>query len=68
MYHPPLSLCGVELETFTFLKLLGIVLDNKLTFEICIRNIAISIALMTGFIGKCFKDLGNDDSVLRSFY
>ena len=31
--HPPLSLCGVELKTSTFLKLLfGIVLDNKLTF------------------------------------
>ena len=66
--HPPLSLCGVELETSTFLKLLGIVLDNKLTFEMHICNIASSIAEKTGLIRKCFKALGNDDSVLRTFY
>ena len=66
--HPMLSLCRLELENSTFLKLLGIVLDNKLTFEIYIFNIATSIARKTGHICKCFKALGNDDSVLRSFY
>ena len=64
----PLSLCRVELETSTFLKLLGIVLDNKLTFEMHIRNISNSIPQRTGLICKCFKTLGNDISVLRSFY
>ena len=58
----------VELETSTFLKLLGVVLDNKLTFEMHILNIPVLIAQKTGLICKCFKALGNDDAVLRSFY
>ena len=62
--HPPLFLCGVELETFIFLKVLGIVLDKKLTFETHICN----IGQKTGLIRKFFKALRNDDSVLRSFY
>ena len=66
--HSPLSLCRNELEISTFLKLLGIVLDNKITFEMQIRNIAISITQKTGLIYKFFKAFGNDDSVLRSFY
>ena len=64
----PLSLCRVELETSTFLKLLGIVLYDKLTFEMHICNIASSIVQKTGFIHMYFKALGNDDSVLRTFY
>ena len=63
LQYPPLSLCGVELESSTFLKLLGVVLDNKLTFEIHIRNIASSIAQKTGLLHKYFMALGNDDSV-----
>ena len=66
--HPLLPLCGVKLETSTFLKLLGIVLDKKLTFEMHICNIASSIAQKTGLIHKCFEALGYDDSVLWSFY
>ena len=66
--HPPLSLCRVELETSTFLKLLGIVLDNKLTFEMDIRNIDSSIAQTTGLIRTYYLALVNNDSVLRSFY
>ena len=66
--HPLLSFCGVDLETSTFLKLLGVILDNKLSFEMYIRKIAIPIAQKTGLIGKCFKVLGYDNSVLRCFY
>ena len=50
----------------TFLKLLGIVLDNKLTFEMHILNVASSIAQKISFM--CFKGLRNDDSVLLTFY
>ena len=66
--HPPLSLCGVELEISTFLKLFEIVLDKKLTFEMHICNIASSIAQKASLIRKCFKAFGNDDSVLMTFY
>ena len=68
LQHLPLYLCGAKLETSTFLKLLGIVLGTKLTFEMHISNIATSIAQKTGLIRKCFKGLVNDDSVHRSFY
>ena len=33
-----------------------------------IGNIATSIAQKTGLIRKCFKILGNDDLIFRSFY
>ena len=44
LQYTPLSLCKVEVETSTFLKLLEIVLENKLTFEMQIHKIASSIA------------------------
>ena len=66
--HPPLLLCGVVLEVSNSLELLGVTLDNKLTFEKHIRNMANSIAQKTGLIRKCYKALGNSDSVLKSFY
>ena len=67
--HPPLNLCGAVLEVNNSLELLGVTLDNKLTFERHIRNVASSIAQKTGLIRKCYKTLGNnDDSVLKSFY
>ena len=40
--HPPLILC--ELEVSSSFKLLGVTINNKLTFENHIRNIASSIA------------------------
>ena len=64
--HPPLTLCGIDLEVSSFLKLLGVTIDDKLTFEKHIRNISSSIAQKTGLIRKCYKTLGN--GVGRSFY
>ena len=65
--HPLLSLCRVELENSNFLKLL-VVVENKLTFEMNIRNIEASIAQKTGLIRKCFMALLKNDVVLGSFY
>ena len=61
-------LCGLYLEVSSSLRLLGVKIDNKLTFEKNICNIASSIAQKSGLIGKCYKTLGNDDAVLKSFY
>ena len=66
--HPPLTLCGLDLEVSSSLKLLGVTIDDKLTFEKHVRNIASSIAQKTGLIRKCYKTLGNNDAVLKSFY
>ena len=42
--HPPLTLCGLDLEVSSSLKLLGVTIDNKLNFEKHICNINSSIA------------------------
>ena len=47
--HPPLTLCGLDLEVSSSLKFLGVTLDDKLAFEKHIRNIASSIAQKNWF-------------------
>ena len=66
--HPPLTLCGFNMEVSSSLKLLGVTIDDKLTFENHIRNIASSFTGKIGLIQKCYKTLGNNDAVLKSFY
>ena len=66
--HPPLILCGFNLEVSSFLKLLGVTLDDKLTFEKHICNIAASIAQKTGFIRNGNNTICNNDAVLKQFY
>ena len=62
--YPPLFLCGLDLEVSSFLNLLRVTTDDKLTFEKHIRIIASSIAQKTGLICKCYKTLDNNDAVL----
>ena len=66
--HLPLNLCGSNLEVVDSLKLLGITIDDKLTFEKHIRLLASSIAQKTGLLRKCYRTLGNDVSVKKSFF
>ena len=66
--HPPLILCGTSLDVSNSLKLLGITIDNKLTFEKHIRSVAASIAQKTGILRKCYRTLGQDDALIKSFY
>ena len=66
--HPPLHLCGTTLEVSNSLKLLGVTLDSKLTFEKHIRNMASSISQKTGILRKGCKTLGRNDAVIKSFY
>ena len=48
--HLPLNLCGLDLEISSSLKLLGVTIDDKLTFEKNIPNIAsISISFLLVF-------------------
>ena len=48
--YPPLTLCGLDLEIYSFLKFLGVTLHVKLTFEKHIHNIAISIVQKNGLM------------------
>ena len=66
--HPPLSLCGTVLEVSNSLKLLGVTIDDKLTFEKYLRSLASSIAQKTGLLRKCYRTFGNDEALLKSFY
>ena len=61
-------MCGVALEVSNSLKLLGVELDDKLTFEKHVRSMVSTIAQKTGLIRKCYKTLGNDPTVLKSFF
>ena len=66
--HPPLFLCGTTLEVSSSLKLFGVTLDSKLTFEKHIRSMASFISQKTGILRKCCRTLGRNDAVIRSFY
>ena len=66
--HSPLTLCELDLEISSSFEFLGVTFDDKLTFEKHICNIACSIAQKTIPICKCYKILGNNDAVLKSFY
>ena len=49
------TLCGIDLDICSFLNLLELTINDKLTFEKHIRNIAFYIAQKTGLIRKCYK-------------
>ena len=66
--HSPFTFYGLDLEVSNTLKLLRVTIDNKLTFEKHICNIASSTTQNYGLIRKCYKTLGNKDAVLKSFY
>ena len=66
--HPPLSLCGSSIPVSDSIKLLGVTLDDKLTFERHIRQLSSSVAQKTGLLRKCFKTFGNREALTRSFF
>ena len=66
--HPPLLMDGSQITISKSIKLLGVTLDNKLTFEEHLRVVSASIAQKTGLLRKCRKTLGNDDAVLKTFF
>ena len=67
--HPALNICGLPIAVSSSIKLLGVTIDDKLTFEKHIRAITSSIAQKTGLLRKCFKTFqGYRDVVLRSFF
>ena len=68
--HPSLTMCRLDLEVYSSLKFLGVIIDNndnKFYFEKHICNIAFSIAQKTSLVRKCYKTLGNNDTELKSF-
>ena len=54
--HSPLTLCGLYLQVSISFKLLGVTIDDKLTFKKHIRNIAFSIAQKNWFYFQMLQD------------
>ena len=53
--HSDLLLCGTSIAVTSSLKLLGVTIDNKVTFEKHIRMLAFSISQNTGLLKKCYR-------------
>ena len=66
--HPPLYLSGAQVLISDSIKLLGVTLDNKLTFETHIRQVSISIAQKTGLLRKCRRTLCDNEVIIKSFF
>ena len=66
--HPSLYMSGDPIKEVDNLRLLGVILDSKLTFERHIRSLSSSIAEKTGLLRKCYKTFACDATVIKSFY
>ena len=66
--HPDIISKGVPIPNCSTLKLLGIILDHKLTFEYQLRSLASSVSRKIGLLRKCRRIYSNDDIVRNCFY
>ena len=66
--HPALYISDVQIGEVGNLRLLGVTLDSKLTFESHLRSLSSSLAQKTGLLRKCYKTFSNDSVVIRSFF
>ena len=65
--HPNLSINGALVNQVDRLKLLGVTLDSKLTFEAHLRNMSRSISQKLGLLRKS-KKIYEDDIILRKCF
>ena len=62
--HPVLIISDTRLTTNSSIKILGVTLDSKLTFEQHIRSVSASVAQKIGLLRKSFK-IFNDPLILK---
>ena len=65
--HPDLFIDGVPLTTNTSFKILGVIFDSKLTFELHLRSMSKSIAQKLGLLRKSSKIFGDQSILLKCF-
>ena len=65
--HPDIVVNGIAVPNCTSLKLLGVLFDPKLTFELHLRTVASSITQRIGLMRKC-RQIYRTDSVLRNCF
>ena len=66
--HPDIVVNGVAIPNCSSIKLLGVTLDPKLTFELHLRSLASSISRKVGLLRKCSRIYSSDDIVKSCFY
>ena len=66
--HPDLILDDTLIENVSVLKLLGVFLDSKLTFEFHLRKITSIVSQKIGILRKCWQTFREDGLVLKCFY
>ena len=64
---PVFKIDGRELAACKFFKIPCLTFDNKLTFEMHIRNIASGISKRIGILQKCCKIFGDEPFMLNYF-
>ena len=62
-HHPSLLIGGSSVSISKSIRLLGVTLDDKLTFEEQLQTMAAAISQKAGLLRKCRSALGNDDAV-----
>ena len=66
--HPDLSLGEVLIENVEHFKLLGVIFDSKLTFELHLREITSIVSQKIGIIRKCWQVYSDNSLILKCFY
>ena len=66
--HPVLNIGNDSITDSSTLKLLGVTLDSKLTFETHVRSVATRVSQKVGLLRKCRRIYGDDDIIRNCFY
>ena len=66
--HPPLVVDGQILKLNDSMKILGITLDSKLTFEKHITNITSTLSRLIGLLRKSLKIFNSQDIAIKCFF
>ena len=66
--HPDINLGDSTIENVTNLKLLGVLFDSKMTFELHVRAIASKVSQKIGILRKCWQTYQDNSVILKCFY
>ena len=66
--HPDLLLRCAPIKVASSLRLLGVTIDNKVSFGKYIRTLASSISQKTGLLRKCYRCFRDSEIIKTSFF
>ena len=65
---PPISVAGVVIQIDSFLTILGLTFDKKLSFEHHLRALASRLSQQLGVLRKCWRSFGDPMLVHKCFW